>query len=640
MEETVLLHFEIDQGKANNDLVKTEKTILSLRKQQSALNKEYKEGKISEDDYVKSNLKLQDALKKETAQKNTLNKLLQTESNSRNAMRARVAQLSAEYNNLNLKSAHGAKRADELTKELKELNTELNKGSKAAGQFKDNIGNYPEQLGEATKSINLAGTSVGDLTSKIKGFTPATAIVGAFVGVVSALGTAYASSASGARDLAFAQSTLSAATKILSEDFANLISSSEDGEGILSTVANAFLFYISPSLATASNQIARIEEQLRDLEQSRAFAAGFAKDDERRAEILRRIRDDEEESLEIRLQASKQIDAILESSGQRTVAVIRAQIAAIKESTIGYEKNREAQLQVAQLTAEIADKEEEITGKLTENVTARKAISDLIKQERDANRRSVNNLDATVEDPLAGAFPTEIAKEKELDIVERFNERIVKAEREADLEIIRNRRKAAEAKARIDELNAERRLDTLQGFIGAGLALFDQESDAYKAFATFQTLISTYSAAQKAYEAAFVPPTVASPALGAANVALAIAQGLANVAAINGVQFYDGGYTGDGGKYEPAGIVHKGEYVAPQDVVRSAAARPHINALEGMRLRGYADGGFVANQNTASAQQALITANVIKNMPQPVLGVEEVTRVQRRIEAREKVGKL
>lgn len=32
--------------------------------------------------------------------------------------------------------------------------------------------------------------------------------------------------------------------------------------------------------------------------------------------------------------------------------------------------------------------------------------------------------------------------------------------------------------------------------------------------------------------------------------------------------FYDGGYTGHGGKYDPAGIVHKGEYVIPQEDVR------------------------------------------------------------------------
>ncbi|HSH50735.1 MAG TPA: hypothetical protein VK982_03330, partial [Bacteroidales bacterium] len=54
---------------------------------------------------------------------------------------------------------------------------------------------------------------------------------------------------------------------------------------------------------------------------------------------------------------------------------------------------------------------------------------------------------------------------------------------------------------------------------------------------------------------------------------------------------YDGGYTGDGGKYEPAGIVHKGEYVIPAWMVKQN--RGLIGALESQRTRGYAVGGYV-----------------------------------------------
>jgi hypothetical protein len=51
--------------------------------------------------------------------------------------------------------------------------------------------------------------------------------------------------------------------------------------------------------------------------------------------------------------------------------------------------------------------------------------------------------------------------------------------------------------------------------------------------------------------------------------------------------FDTGGYTGIGGKYEPAGIVHKGEYVFDQEAVK----RIGVPNLE--RLRGYASGGYV-----------------------------------------------
>ncbi|GES45825.1 hypothetical protein RsS62_50770 [Rhizobium dioscoreae] len=54
----------------------------------------------------------------------------------------------------------------------------------------------------------------------------------------------------------------------------------------------------------------------------------------------------------------------------------------------------------------------------------------------------------------------------------------------------------------------------------------------------------------------------------------------------------DGGYTGPGGKYDPAGIVHAGEVVWSQkDIARAGG----VGVVEAMRLgrRGYADGGVV-----------------------------------------------
>src|SRR5690606_22987999 len=78
------------------------------------------------------------------------------------------------------------------------------------------------------------------------------------------------------------------------------------------------------------------------------------------------------------------------------------------------------------------------------------------------------------------------------------------------------------------------------------------------------------------------------------NFALAASVGVmtaANIAQIAGVQFANGGYTGPGGKYEPAGIVHKGEVVWSQEDVRRAGG---VAAVEALRLgRGYANGGAV-----------------------------------------------
>jgi tape measure domain-containing protein len=55
-----------------------------------------------------------------------------------------------------------------------------------------------------------------------------------------------------------------------------------------------------------------------------------------------------------------------------------------------------------------------------------------------------------------------------------------------------------------------------------------------------------------------------------------------------------GGYTGPGGKYDPAGIVHKGEYVFDQDAVRAAGGPAELEAMR-KRLKGYASGGYVGS---------------------------------------------
>lgn len=651
-QRTVILDFTVDQAKAVKDLERTESAILDLKKQQADLNKEYKKGEISQEEYVRENLKLQQSLKRESDQKRTLNKLIETESNSRNALKSRVAQLTKEYDNLNTETAEGIKRADQLAKELTDLNNQINKGSKSAGLFKDQIGNYPQAFGEAAKSINVAGTSVGDMTSKLSTFAnPATGIATAAIGVVGALGAAYANSAAGARDLEFAQNLLSASTGILSERFADLTGAGEKQIGLFSQLTGGFLAYLDASLAGEAALKAAAMERIKDLEISRAFAAGFAKEDERRAELQRRIRDDEKKSLEDRLAASNLIDPILQRNADRTITIIRAQIQAIKESTQNYSLNRQAQLEVANLESEILDKQEEITGKLTENVAARNALLKLIQEEAKLRKfvaeqggRSGVAEQSILEGQDFDPFTTGGDKFRQATGVDDIqNERIDATARiaQAQLDIYRETYKEdLEAKETYNQLKIDSDKATFRtvGILaGEAASLFDESTEAYKVLATAQTLIGTYSAAQKAYESLVGIPFT-GPALATAAAALAVAQGLQRVAAINGVEFAEGGYTGDGAKYDVAGVVHKGEYVTPKHVVQSPSAKPHLQALERMRT-GYADGGFVVNTNTFDSNQSLAIMNAIKMLPAPVVSVKEITKTQDRVEAKEAISR-
>lgn len=70
--------------------------------------------------------------------------------------------------------------------------------------------------------------------------------------------------------------------------------------------------------------------------------------------------------------------------------------------------------------------------------------------------------------------------------------------------------------------------------------------------------------------------------------------------------FSGGGFTGYGGKYEPAGIVHRGEYVIDAATV-GRLGRSTFDMMRG--LPGYADGGFVDIANTRAPLAPVPVAN-------------------------------
>lgn len=84
----------------------------------------------------------------------------------------------------------------------------------------------------------------------------------------------------------------------------------------------------------------------------------------------------------------------------------------------------------------------------------------------------------------------------------------------------------------------------------------------------------------------------------------AIAEIAKIVAVLNSGNYSSGGFTGRGGKYEPAGVVHRGEYVVPKKDVNQRTGLPYADAMgrlqRGASGPGYAGGGFVR-----SAPQAL-----------------------------------
>lgn len=113
-----------------------------------------------------------------------------------------------------------------------------------------------------------------------------------------------------------------------------------------------------------------------------------------------------------------------------------------------------------------------------------------------------------------------------------------------------------------------------------------EQSKRYKAmfamqqsFAIASTIVSAHLAAAETTADITLPFVGKIPAasailgFGYAQAAMIAAQTIAG--------FYDGGYTGSGAKYDPAGVVHKGEIVWSQDDIRRWGG---VGVVENMRL--------------------------------------------------------
>jgi hypothetical protein len=125
------------------------------------------------------------------------------------------------------------------------------------------------------------------------------------------------------------------------------------------------------------------------------------------------------------------------------------------------------------------------------------------------------------------------------------------------------------------------------------VAIFEQAIAVKRALANVKIAIAegTANTAKIGF-----PQNIIPLALFAGQVAGLLAQiksyGKSNVVATKG--FSEGGYTGAGGKYEPAGIVHKGEVVWSQRDVAMMGGAALVDSLRPTRqLRGYAEGGIV-----------------------------------------------
>ncbi|HDZ1565016.1 TPA: phage tail length tape measure family protein [Klebsiella pneumoniae] len=110
---------------------------------------------------------------------------------------------------------------------------------------------------------------------------------------------------------------------------------------------------------------------------------------------------------------------------------------------------------------------------------------------------------------------------------------------------------------------------------GEQSAIYKVAFAASKAFAIADSMVKIQQAIASGAVSAPYPANI----IAMASIAAQTASIVSNIQDVSGVGFASGGYTGPGGKFQPAGIVHKGEYVFDQ----ASTNRIGVSQLEALR---------------------------------------------------------
>jgi hypothetical protein len=597
--EEVVLEFKVEQGDAINELERTKKSILGVKQEQQELNKAYKAGNITLDEYVQDSVRLESILKKQQSSYNTLQK-----------------------------SVTGVKT---------QLDKLIESNKKISKSFED-----------AANQINVAGVNVGQVTSNLKSFSnPALAAVG----IASALGAAYARSTIGAKDLAFAQSQLSIVTTLVTNQFAAMVSSADDGEGAVTRLLNSSLKFIEKApvffafrkaiglfgidieeIRKKSKELALDQEALEDIQREEVNLRSDANERlSENQELLTEIQAEQtkyNEKLDKAAQIIENIrktQVLLTNSKLNELAIINKQIESDGEREELTDKRNKILKEISGIEKD-AEKRIQNVNRLTQNLA--EAEAKRLRDIRDA-LASVNQQVSLTGRALPQQTGVVNKTKPETTIADGTVAKLDEQNLNADMQkALKNTADAYGETARAATESANAQVLALQGISQAlsdVASIFEENTTAYKILASADAVVNTYKAANLALST--YPPPLSYVAAGAT-----VAAGLANVARINGVSFAAGG--GDFLTKGPTALVvgdNPGgvERVTVEPISGKGQTKvygPNLVAMAGGGSITTNPGGLISNSLGADVNQQLMMANMFKMMPAQVIGLEQFNR--------------
>lgn len=135
-----------------------------------------------------------------------------------------------------------------------------------------------------------------------------------------------------------------------------------------------------------------------------------------------------------------------------------------------------------------------------------------------------------------------------------------------------------------------------RNMLGESSSAYHVLYESQRAFALAQAGMNMWKAASDAY--ANEPGTWYQKAAAAAIATIKSGTFVSLIQAATPQGFADGGYTGNGLKHTPAGIVHKGEVVWSQEDIKRWGGVSVVESMRQSKPSGYTNGGYVSNNTT------------------------------------------
>lgn len=467
----VLLEIEvIGQQAAAKKADEVAVALQKSKEQLGALNKAYKDGEISQEEYAKSANKVkveQSNLRKE---QNNLNRSAQEVGKSYNALSAEMGRLLAEQKKLDLSTEAGRKKFGEYGQRINTINNDLKALDKQNGINTRSVGDYQTALKNATGQLNIMGVNVGSVVAQFstfgnaivgvaKGFGGASQAAKIFKIALASTGIGLIVIAVGALVTAFSRFTdLSESVAVKFAGFKAIIDVVLDRLGAIGrAIVLVFQGEFSQAAEVAREAIAGVGDELKreialaqelkeaviDLEKrSKVFDA---QRESLRTEIiqLRNIARDRRETDENRLAALEKADKLQRQLSERSLQLAEEELAASLDSL-------DAKTKKLKLDAEGL--------KLIEDIKSGNA--DIIDLQERAKNLTLNDADA--KGTLFELVDKIVARERELQAIAQTEIRITNTRNSLLDEI---------ARKKVSELNTEKQAQELR---------LKQEEDAKK----------------------------------------------------------------------------------------------------------------------------------------------------------------